>query len=144
MNNIRIAERLIKLAEMLLEKEALTEAMQNKLINEVWRVRDIVVNEGVTVEDAMDLVFGKGFKNVYSDWYEKIKRYVLETLKLESKKRSSMEKVAVIKNCKKEDKRSSDDVWCVYSEKGRLLGRYSTKEDAEKRLKQVEYFKHKN
>jgi len=49
----------------------------------------------------------------------------------------------VIKKCRKEDKRSADDVWCVYSEKGRLLGRYKTKKEAEKRLRQVEYFKHK-
>jgi hypothetical protein len=49
----------------------------------------------------------------------------------------------VIKKCKKADKRSQDDVWCVYSEKGKLMGRYRTKEEAEKRLKQIEYFKHK-
>jgi len=49
----------------------------------------------------------------------------------------------VIKKCRKEDKRSADDVWCVYSEKGRLLGRYKTKKEAEKRLRQVEYFKRK-
>ena len=49
----------------------------------------------------------------------------------------------VIKKCRKEDKRSADDMWCVYSEKGRLLGRYKTKKEAEKRLRQVEYFKHK-
>ena len=48
----------------------------------------------------------------------------------------------VVKKCNKEDKRSSDDVWCVYSEGGRLLGRAKTKEDAMKRLRQVEYFKH--
>jgi len=47
----------------------------------------------------------------------------------------------VVKKCRKEDKRSADDVWCVYSEKGRLLGRAKTKEDAMKRLRQVEYFK---
>jgi hypothetical protein len=47
----------------------------------------------------------------------------------------------VIRKCKKEDKRSADDVWCVYSKKGRLLGRAKTKEDALKRLRQVEYFK---
>jgi hypothetical protein len=47
----------------------------------------------------------------------------------------------VMKKCRKEDKRSSDDVWCVYSKKGKLLGRARTKEDALKRLRQVEYFK---
>ena len=47
----------------------------------------------------------------------------------------------VIRKCKDKDKRSADDVWCVYSEKGRLLGRYKTKKEAEKRLRQVEYFK---
>jgi sugar-specific transcriptional regulator TrmB len=49
----------------------------------------------------------------------------------------------VIRKCRKKDKRSADDVWCVYSEKGRLLGRAKTKEDALRRLRQVEYFKHK-
>jgi hypothetical protein len=49
----------------------------------------------------------------------------------------------VIRKCRKEDKRSAEDVWCVYSEKGRLLGRARTKEDAMKRLRQIEFFKHK-
>ena len=47
----------------------------------------------------------------------------------------------VIRKCRKKDKRSADDVWCVYSKKGRLLGRAKTKEDALRRLRQVEYFK---
>jgi len=34
--------------------------------------------------------------------------------------------------------------WQVQSEKGRNMGTYDTKEEAEKRLKQVEYFKHMN
>ncbi len=33
--------------------------------------------------------------------------------------------------------------WCVKSEKGKNLGCYDTKVEAEKRLQQVEYFKHK-
>jgi len=49
----------------------------------------------------------------------------------------------VVRKCKEEDKRSANDVWCVYSEKGRLLGRARTKKDALKRLRQVEYFKKK-
>jgi hypothetical protein len=49
----------------------------------------------------------------------------------------------VIRKCKPEDKRSSEDVWCVYSEKGKLLGRYKYKKEAERRLRQIEYFKHK-
>jgi hypothetical protein len=50
----------------------------------------------------------------------------------------------MIRKCKEKDKRSADDVWCVYSEKGdRLLGRYKRKEDAENRLRQIEFFKHK-
>ena len=36
-----------------------------------------------------------------------------------------------------------DGKYQVQSEKGRNLGTYDTKEEAEKRLKQVEYFKHK-
>jgi len=37
-----------------------------------------------------------------------------------------------------------DNKYQVQSEKGKNLGTYDTKEEAEKRLKQVEYFKHKN
>jgi len=58
-------------------------------------------------------------------------------------KRIELELNEVIRKCRKEDKRSADDVWCVYSEKGKLLGRYKTKKEAEKRLRQIEYFKHK-
>ncbi len=32
--------------------------------------------------------------------------------------------------------------FCVMSESGKSLGEYSTKEEAERRLKQVEMFKH--
>jgi hypothetical protein len=32
--------------------------------------------------------------------------------------------------------------WRVVSEKGRNLGTYATKKEAENRLRQVEYFKH--
>ena len=49
----------------------------------------------------------------------------------------------MIRRCKEKDKRSSGDVWCVYSEKDRLLGRFRTKEEAEKHLRRVEYFKHR-
>lgn len=34
--------------------------------------------------------------------------------------------------------------WGVFSHKGKLLGKYKTKELAVKRLKQIEFFKHKN
>lgn len=33
--------------------------------------------------------------------------------------------------------------WCVFSEKGKRMGCYPTKEEAKKRLRQIEYFKHK-
>ena len=140
-----IAERIIHIAEKLLEKEALTEQMQSKLLDEVDRVKYVVMEEGVTVEEAMDLVFGRGFKVAYPDWYDKIVKYVTEMLQAmgRKKKKSCFEKVSVVRKCKEEDKESSEDVWCVYSEKGKLLGRYSTKEEAEKRLRQVEYFKHR-
>jgi len=55
-----------------------------------------------------------------------------------------MEKIAVVKKCKEKDRRNADDVWCVYShDESRLLGRYKTKSEANKRLQQVEYFKQK-
>ena len=40
--------------------------------------------------------------------------------------------------------RKEGDYWYVRSHDGRNLGRYKTKAAAQKRLKQVEYFKHKN
>lgn len=39
-------------------------------------------------------------------------------------------------------KQISKGKWRVLSKKGRNLGTYSSKEEAEKRLKQVEFFKH--
>lgn len=33
--------------------------------------------------------------------------------------------------------------WGVYSHKGKLLGKYKTKADAQKRLRQIEFFKHR-
>lgn len=55
---------------------------------------------------------------------------------------ASLRVAATVRKCKEEDKRNASDVWCVYSEStGRLLGRYRTKEEAEERLRQVEYWK---
>ncbi len=50
----------------------------------------------------------------------------------------------VIRKCRKEDVEDPEKhVWCVYSHRtGRLLGRYRTKAEAERRLRQIEYFKH--
>ena len=54
-----------------------------------------------------------------------------------SKKHKTLNKQATIKH--------ENGVYNVYSESGKCLGKgYKTKEEAEKRLKQVEYFKHKN
>jgi len=143
-----IAEKILKVAEILMdeiEKKALTKEMEQRLLSAVMRVGDIVMKEGVTIEDAMRLVFGSGFQSVYPEWYDKIYRYVLERLKfLEGKKKGFITKVAVVRKCNKEDKEGSDDVWCVYSEGGKLLGRYKTKAEAQERLRQVEYFKHKS
>ena len=50
-------------------------------------------------------------------------------------------KTAVIQKCKEKDKESAKDVWCVYSEKGKLMGRYKTEAEANKRLQQIHYFK---
>lgn len=33
------------------------------------------------------------------------------------------------------------DKWCVYSESGKKMGEYATKAEAEKRLRQMEYYK---
>ncbi len=40
-------------------------------------------------------------------------------------------------------KRLEDGQWAVMSEKGKPLGKYKTKREAVKRLRQIEYFKHK-
>jgi len=51
-------------------------------------------------------------------------------------KQGSIKKTSVIVKVK--------DGWQVQSEKGRNMGTYKTKKEAEKRLRQIEYFKHKN
>ena len=38
-------------------------------------------------------------------------------------------------------KKPDQDVWCVYTEKGKSMGCYPSREKAEKRLRQVEMFK---
>lgn len=53
-------------------------------------------------------------------------------------KKSNLIKVIHSKIVKKDNK------YQVQSEKGKNLGTYDSKEEAERRLKQVEYFKHKN
>jgi hypothetical protein len=35
------------------------------------------------------------------------------------------------------------NMYTVYSESGKKMGTYKTKKEAKKRLKQIEYFKHK-
>lgn len=58
-------------------------------------------------------------------------------LKVKGHKNNKLDKQATIKQ--------ENGVYNVYSESGKCLGKgYKTKEEAEKRLKQVEYFKHKD
>lgn len=57
-------------------------------------------------------------------------------------KNAALNKIAVVQNCKEKDKDTADDVWCVYAESGRCMGRYKTKGEAEERLAQVKMFKH--
>lgn len=40
--------------------------------------------------------------------------------------------------------REENGKWCVYSEAGKRLGEYASKGEAEKRLEQIEYFKHED
>lgn len=49
---------------------------------------------------------------------------------------SCLEKLSYIKNI-------GHGKWRVYSKKGKTLGTYNTKEEALKRLRQIEFFKHK-
>jgi len=39
--------------------------------------------------------------------------------------------------------KKSGSEWCVYSKDGKPLGCYKTQKEAEERLRQIEYFKHK-
>lgn len=39
-------------------------------------------------------------------------------------------------------KTRNKEEWCVYSQKGKNLGCYPSRDLAEKRLNQIEYFKH--
>jgi len=59
---------------------------------------------------------------------------VIELLPEEVEIIASLNKLAVIRHEK--------DKWNVYSKKGKRLGSYATKAEAEKRLRQIEYFKH--
>jgi hypothetical protein len=65
-----------------LEKEALSEQLWGRLLGEIDRVKTIVIEEGIAVEEAMDLVFGRGFKTAYPEWYEKIVKYVTKMLQV--------------------------------------------------------------
>jgi len=40
--------------------------------------------------------------------------------------------------------RKQGNRWCVFSKTGKNLGCYPTKQEAQERLRQVEFFKHKN
>lgn len=57
-------------------------------------------------------------------------------------KNAALSKTAIVQKCKEKDKDTAEDIWCVYAESGKLMGRYKTKEEAEKRLSQIEYWKH--
>lgn len=49
---------------------------------------------------------------------------------------SGLYKIAIIRKMPK-------GYWGIYSRKGKLLGKYKTKQEAVKRLRQIEFFKHK-
>jgi len=84
----------------------------------------------------------KGLLDLKLTKYESVGRLGIFNFMERLALRFGLEKMdEVVRKCREEDKRSSDDVWCVYSEKGKLLGRAKTKKDAMKRLRQVEYFK---
>jgi len=72
-------------------------------------------------------------------YLSELKRKFIEIVRLEGidlVNKNASKKEATIKY--------EDGVYNVYSESGKCLGKdYKTKEEAEKRLKQVEYFKHK-
>ena len=71
-------------------------------------------------------------------------KYTKEDIKENLYKKTSNIKMAKKITNKQATIKHENGVYNVYSESGKCLGKgYKTKEEAEKRLKQVEYFKHK-
>jgi hypothetical protein len=65
-----------------------------------------------------------------------------ERTPLDLHKYTDIEKDAVVKeSISKYIKQKPNGKWCVYSEKGKILGEYNTKAKAKKRLGQIEHFK---
>lgn len=82
----------------------------------------------------------EAFDKLFNEWEDKYFDLISKTdIEIEGEKPiETTENELVEKIVKKGSK------WQVQSEKGRNMGTYDTKEEAEKRLKQVEYFKHMN
>lgn len=116
-----------------------TEDWKLKTIEKNLRQYDIAdikseLNEAKAFVRKMDNLKKMPNKEVENYYFMKDKMFIAEKLIEEKRK---VEKTATIKH--------ENGVYNVYSESGKCLGKgYKTKEEAEKRLKQVEYFKHKD
>lgn len=94
------------------------------------------LSEAKRFVSKMDKLKRMPHKDVENYYYMKDKALIAEKL-IEEKTKNKMGKSATIKH--------ENGEYNVYSESGKCLGKgYKTKEEAEKRLKQVEYFKHKD
>ena len=71
-------------------------------------------------------------------------QYILENTELYKALGEPIKKLEYVKESLQEKIVKKGNKWQVQSEKGRNLGTYDTKEEAEDRLKQVHYFKHVN
>lgn len=90
--------------------------------------------------------------------FEKYKKEIIEVNQKELKDKNEMEeledneddlqekeniKIASILKTAYIRKIKNKNKWCVFSESGRNMGCYYSKDEAKKRLRQIEYFKHK-
>lgn len=71
-------------------------------------------------------------------------QYILENTELYKALGKPIKKLEYVKESLQEKIVKKGSKWQVQSEKGKNLGTYDTKGEAEKRLQQVHYFKHKN
>lgn len=81
---IHIATKLLDLAESIINSDFTKVAWsEEQLYQDIRRAKDLVIYENYEVEEAMSLIFGKGFKTKYPAFWDAIKNYITEFLNLE-------------------------------------------------------------
>lgn len=81
---MHIATKLLDLAEFIIDGDFTKVAWsEEQLYQDIRRAKDLVIYENYEVEDAMGLIFGKGFKTKYPGFWDAIKNYITEFVNLE-------------------------------------------------------------